>query len=309
MIKYLIIILLCFYPIAYSQTIDVNIFGFDDGIITNRQKDYSEAVLSAKREAIERAGCRINALSKLKNSKLIREYIESAAQSRLLPGYNIIDIGYSSDGYYQIRLIAKIRIQDIHPKVDIPDNANSMNKDYGTLYVSTYPANAKIRVLNIKPVYKQGMKLKPGRYLLEISAKNYLTQKQSVDLKPNQELNLRVHLKYDSVSNINDMKQFDGFHSNYKKPIQNKNIKSESHVYVESLLGKRSFISSILIWTFNALFAFIIFCIYCFIKEKIDIENVDDVISLIPIFIIFLSIGFIFGIISRVACTFLTYML
>lgn len=42
--------------VASSETIDVQIKGLDDGVKTSKQQDYREAVLFAKREAIERAG-------------------------------------------------------------------------------------------------------------------------------------------------------------------------------------------------------------------------------------------------------------
>ena len=39
-----------------AETIDVYIKGVDDGVKTNKQKDYKEAVMNAKLQAIEQAG-------------------------------------------------------------------------------------------------------------------------------------------------------------------------------------------------------------------------------------------------------------
>ncbi|CAB5087203.1 hypothetical protein D3OALGA1CA_650 [Olavius algarvensis associated proteobacterium Delta 3] len=62
------------------------------------------------------------------------------------------------------------------------------------LYVTTNPEDAKIRILNIKQVFYQGIKLAAGQYHLEVSAPAYHTHKSwitmegerhiSIDLKP-----------------------------------------------------------------------------------------------------------------------------
>ena len=104
-----ILLLLGFTPIlAYSETIDVNIKGVDDGVKTNKQRDYKEAVLFAKREAIERAGVQIKSITTVKDLVLNSAYIESQAEAVLLPGYNIIDIGYQADGTYLVVLVGKV---------------------------------------------------------------------------------------------------------------------------------------------------------------------------------------------------------
>jgi len=96
--------------ISFSEIIDAQIKGVDDGIKTSKQQDYKEAVLFAKREAIERAGVRIKSITTVKDFVLNSDYIESKAEAVLLPGYNIVDIGYAEDGTYQIVLIGKIAV-------------------------------------------------------------------------------------------------------------------------------------------------------------------------------------------------------
>lgn len=91
--------------------IDVQIKGADDGIKTNKQKDYKEAVLFAKREAIERAGVKIKGKSSVKNFVLEEDYVESQSEAILAPGYQIIDVGYSEDGFYHVVLIGKIKVR------------------------------------------------------------------------------------------------------------------------------------------------------------------------------------------------------
>lgn len=110
---------LCFFAllmmmvsISKAEMVDVQIKGMDDGVKSTKQQDYKEAVLFAKREAIERAGVEIKSKSVMKDFVLYQDYIESQSEAVLLPGYQIIDTGYSAEGIYQIVLIGKIEIND-----------------------------------------------------------------------------------------------------------------------------------------------------------------------------------------------------
>lgn len=96
--------------ISQADTIDVHIKGVDDGVKTTKQLDYKEAVLFAKREAIKRAGVKIKLMTTVKDMVLNSDYIESQAEAVLLPGYDILDMGYSADGTYQVVLIGKVKI-------------------------------------------------------------------------------------------------------------------------------------------------------------------------------------------------------
>ena len=97
-------------PLSFAaDSIDVQIKGFDDGVRTSRQQDYKEAVLFAKRNAIERAGVAIKSMSTIEDFVVNSDYIESQAEAVLLPGFNIIDIGYQQDGTYLVILSGKIK--------------------------------------------------------------------------------------------------------------------------------------------------------------------------------------------------------
>jgi hypothetical protein len=98
--------------IASAEVIDVNIKGMYDGIKTNRQQDYQEAVMNAKLQAIERAGASIESITKVVNFQLKYDAVESKSKAILLPGFQIIDIGYVADGSYQVVLIGKIKTID-----------------------------------------------------------------------------------------------------------------------------------------------------------------------------------------------------
>lgn len=103
-----------------GKVVDINIQGVDDGVRTTRQQDYKEAVLFAKKEAIERAGVKIKSASYVRNFVLEEDYIESQSEAILLPDYKIIDIGYDEDGVYHVVLIGKIRgnIGDVVNKLE-----------------------------------------------------------------------------------------------------------------------------------------------------------------------------------------------
>ena len=96
--------------LGIAETIDVNIKGVDDGVKTSKQQDYKEAVMNAKLQAIEQAGASIESITKVVNFQLKYDAVESKSKAILLPGFQIIDIGYVVDGTYQVVLIGKIQI-------------------------------------------------------------------------------------------------------------------------------------------------------------------------------------------------------
>lgn len=89
--------------------IEVKIIGYDDGRKTSKQRDYREAVVNAKRQAIERAGVEVQSQSRVKNFNLEEDYIETQAKGVLLPGFEITDIGYTEGGTYNVILTGKIK--------------------------------------------------------------------------------------------------------------------------------------------------------------------------------------------------------
>jgi hypothetical protein len=107
---YLLLLVLILIPsISSAETVDVHIKGVDDGIRTSIQQDYKEAVLFAKREAIERAGVKVKSLTTAKDFVIYSDYIESKAEAVLLPGYSIIDVGYQQNGTYLVILSGKVK--------------------------------------------------------------------------------------------------------------------------------------------------------------------------------------------------------
>jgi len=104
--------------LAYADTIDVLIKGVDDGVKTNKQQDHKEAVMNAKLQAIERAGVEIASITKVVNFQMKYKAVESKAKAVLLPGFQVIDMGYQTDGSYQVVLSGKVRIGKAKSKTD-----------------------------------------------------------------------------------------------------------------------------------------------------------------------------------------------
>ena len=111
MIAVILIFSLSLFPnLSLCQPIDVLIKGIDDGIKTTKQRDLMEAVMNAKLQAIERAGVEIRSLTIVENFQLKYDMVESKASAVLLPGFQIIDMGYQTDGTYQVVLAGKVQV-------------------------------------------------------------------------------------------------------------------------------------------------------------------------------------------------------
>ncbi|TRO81877.1 FlgO family outer membrane protein [Desulfuromonas acetexigens] len=65
----------------------------------------------------------------------------------------------------------------------------------GRLYVSSEPSGAKIRILNIGPVYREGMELAGGSYHIEVSAPGYRTDRQWLKLAAGEDRRVAVSLR------------------------------------------------------------------------------------------------------------------
>lgn len=63
------------------------------------------------------------------------------------------------------------------------------------LTITTDPAGALIRILNIAPPYQKGMVLEPGRYHIEVSAAGYTTLRQWINLGPHEDKNVALQLQ------------------------------------------------------------------------------------------------------------------
>jgi len=66
------------------------------------------------------------------------------------------------------------------------------------LHINTIPNNAKIRILNIVPKFKQGICLSPGTYELEAKKSGYSKLQKNIRIT-NENVNLKVRLDSKSV--------------------------------------------------------------------------------------------------------------
>ena len=69
------------------------------------------------------------------------------------------------------------------------------------LFIATEPGNARVRILNIKPKFYQGIELKPGSYHIEVSASGYKTKKTWIRLDDENDKSLGVKLTKAAVEN------------------------------------------------------------------------------------------------------------
>ncbi len=72
---------------------------------------------------------------------------------------------------------------------------------YGHLYISTNPKNAHVKVLNAKGKYRDGMRLAPGDYRVEVSASNYIAETRSVNVKAGEKKKVTLSLLRLEMSN------------------------------------------------------------------------------------------------------------
>ena len=70
-------------------------------------------------------------------------------------------------------------------------SVNNISSKY-SLTIMTVPYNAKINITNIKQQYYDGIKLKPGKYNIEITADGYYTKKGYIELKSDTVLNIKL---------------------------------------------------------------------------------------------------------------------
>jgi len=69
------------------------------------------------------------------------------------------------------------------------------------LYVTTNPSDCRVRILNIKEKFYNGIELEKGRYKIEVSKQGYETKTQKVDILSSQGLDLFVELEDAEVYN------------------------------------------------------------------------------------------------------------
>lgn len=76
--------------------------------------------------------------------------------------------------------------------------AEASDKKGGKLFVNTTPKDADVRILGIKPKFKQGIKLPPQQYTIEVSRNGYETTELVVDVSSGKETRVSITLVSDT---------------------------------------------------------------------------------------------------------------
>lgn len=131
-----LILIFCLINPAYSGEVlvDVLIEGYDDGVKSSVRNDREEALIDAKRQAIERSGVQMTSITKMEDFVVKKDWVESKAKAVLLPGFQIIDKGYQSDGSYLVILSGRIRSLT----ADDPSSHDKLTKSEGKDLESVY---------------------------------------------------------------------------------------------------------------------------------------------------------------------------
>lgn len=79
-------------------------------------------------------------------------------------------------------------------KTAAPAPVKAVSPTQAILYVKTMPEDSRIRIMNIKPKFRQGIELAPGKYHIEVSAKGYVTESKWIVLSKGDILDHSVSL-------------------------------------------------------------------------------------------------------------------
>ncbi len=106
----LVILLFITASVFAQEIIDISVKGISNTKNDGPQQDRLEAIMDAKRQACEKAGMTIESKTKVENFEVAYDYIETQAETVLLPGFQLIEIGYVQDGTYQVVLTGRIKV-------------------------------------------------------------------------------------------------------------------------------------------------------------------------------------------------------
>jgi formylglycine-generating enzyme required for sulfatase activity len=113
----------------------------------------------------------------------------------LSPGEHRIRVEKNGYGAYKKR----IRLKEGR-SLNITAYLDKTQPRTGNLYVDTDPDDARVRILNIGPKYYRGIELAPGQYHIEVSASDYETKKQWIDLTTGEDKYIDVRLVKQKVA-------------------------------------------------------------------------------------------------------------
>ena len=149
---------------------------FDDLFKKAKEK---ERALIRWTEWQNKKNIKFNQLKEIEKNDFLSSEDKLSACLRFLK--DISEYNPFSDEDDKMRLYVKNQIK--YWKHSIENTSIKVNESKtNRLYIHTKPQNAKIRILNIKPPFFQGISLLPCKYHVEVSAIGYNTLKQWVKL-------------------------------------------------------------------------------------------------------------------------------
>lgn len=92
-----------------EELIEFKVIGYSRGKKNNLRDDYNESLVDAKIKAIERAGIKVDSITKVEDFKVKSDMVEAQSKGTIEPGYEILEIGYDESGVYKIVMIGKVR--------------------------------------------------------------------------------------------------------------------------------------------------------------------------------------------------------
>jgi len=104
------------------------------------------------------------------------------------------NLNFAVPSQYLINLKPTRIPKTISEWTQIVDQKATMQRK-GRLLVYADPEKARVRILNIKPKFYQGIMLKPGKYLIEVSADGYKMKKIWIKIEPGEDKNLKISLE------------------------------------------------------------------------------------------------------------------
>ena len=103
-----------------------------------------------------------------------------------------------------------IDIKNKYPKgefiIEVENKIRELSKPI--LYINVNPRTSVIKFLNNDQPFKQGMRLDPGKYIIEVSREFYNTAKESIHLKENETKKINVKLKRKTAKNRFETKYY-----------------------------------------------------------------------------------------------------
>ncbi|MDG4561006.1 MAG: CsgG/HfaB family protein [Candidatus Competibacter sp.] len=110
--------------------------------------------------------------------RLLNEKTEYRPRVELAPGSYTVEV--SQSGYETRQVAVRIVDSDVTVPVALTKQPEPERPTLYRLTVHTEPANARIRLLGIRPSYQPGIQLAPGSYTVEVSQSGYETRQVAV---------------------------------------------------------------------------------------------------------------------------------